>query len=72
MAVLHFRETGYRTHRVMGMAGVLGRHALRTSCRWNSSRVGEDIQCLVLGGHGDSMVPLAALHDRGRVRSPNS
>jgi malate dehydrogenase len=53
-------STGFPANRVFGMAGVLDTARYRT---FIAERVGvsvEDIQSLVLGGHGDTMVPLVS------------
>jgi malate dehydrogenase len=50
--------SGFPRERVMGMAGILDTARFRT---FLSDAIGvsmEDIQAMVLGGHGDSMVPL--------------
>jgi len=50
--------TGFPRERVLGMAGILDTARYRT---FLSEAVGvsvEDIQAMVLGGHGDTMVPL--------------
>jgi malate dehydrogenase len=50
--------TGFPRERVMGMAGILDTARFRT---FLSDAIGvsvQDIQAMVLGGHGDSMVPL--------------
>jgi malate dehydrogenase len=52
--------TGFPANRVFGMAGVLDTARFRT---FIAEKVGvsvEDIQALVLGGHGDTMVPLVS------------
>jgi len=52
--------TGFPASRVFGMAGVLDTARFRT---FIAEKVGvsvEDIQALVLGGHGDTMVPLVS------------
>lgn len=58
MAYLMFRETGFPANRVMGMAGVLDATRFRTFVAMELEVSVNDVQCLVLGGHGDSMVPL--------------
>jgi malate dehydrogenase len=52
------KESGLPHHMVAGMAGVLdsARFKLFLSREFNVS--GEDISAMVLGGHGDTMVPL--------------
>ena len=50
--------TGFPANRVVGMAGVLdsGRFAYFVAEHLNVSV--EDVSCFVLGGHGDTMVPV--------------
>jgi malate dehydrogenase len=52
------KVTGFPTNRVVGMAGVLdsGRFAALVAEELNVSA--EDVRALVMGGHGDTMVPL--------------
>lgn len=52
------KVTGFPTNRVVGMAGVLdsGRFAALVAEAIGVSA--EDVQALVMGGHGDTMVPL--------------
>ncbi len=45
-------------HRVMGMAGILDTARFRCFVSMELNVSVEDIQAMVLGGHGDSMVPL--------------
>jgi malate dehydrogenase len=44
--------------RVIGMAGILDTARFRTFISWELGVSVEDISALVLGGHGDAMVPL--------------
>ncbi len=58
MAYLAKQVSGFPRHRVVGQAGVLDSTRFRT---FVSDALGisvEDTQALVLGGHGDQMVPL--------------
>lgn len=56
-----FHETSaFPPNRVMGMAGVLDSGRFRTFIAWEVGCSPEDVCAMVLGGHGDSMVPLAA------------
>jgi malate dehydrogenase len=50
--------TGFPRERVVGMAGVLDTARYRTFLAEALSVSVEDIQAMVLGGHGDTMVPL--------------
>jgi malate dehydrogenase len=49
---------GFPKERVIGMAGVLDSARLRTFVAMELGVSMEDVQALVLGGHGDTMVPL--------------
>jgi malate dehydrogenase len=50
--------SGFPKHRVVGMAGVLDSTRLRSFVAWELGVSVEDVTALVLGGHGDTMVPL--------------
>ena len=50
--------TGFPRERVMGMAGILDTARYRSFLSEAIDISVEDIQAMVLGGHGDSMVPL--------------
>lgn len=52
------RATAFPKHRVMGMAGILDSSRFRTFIALELGVSVEDINALVLGGHGDFMVPL--------------
>ena len=58
MAYLTFRITGFPRERVMGMAGVLDSTRFRTFLSQEIGVSVEEMQAMVLGGHGDTMVPL--------------
>lgn len=60
MAQVAMEETGFPRERVIGMAGVLDTARFRSFIALELDTSVEDIQALVLGGHGDSMVPLPA------------
>ena len=58
MTYLAFRKTGFGKKRVFGQAGVLDTARF---CAFIAMEVGcsvKDVRTMVLGGHGDSMVPL--------------
>jgi malate dehydrogenase len=50
--------TGFPTNRVVGMAGVLDSARFRTFLAMEFNVSVQDIYACVLGGHGDSMVPM--------------
>jgi malate dehydrogenase len=52
--------TGFPRERVMGMAGILDTARFRSFIAMELDVSVEDIQALVLGGHGDSMVPIVS------------
>ncbi len=57
--VYTFKEvSGFPKNRVVGMAGVLDSTRLRSFIAWELDVSVEDVTALVLGGHGDTMVPL--------------
>ncbi|TAK54032.1 MAG: malate dehydrogenase [Bacteroidetes bacterium] len=58
MTYVAYKASGFDRHRVIGMAGVLDTARYRTFIAMELGVSVEDIQALVLGGHGDSMVPL--------------
>jgi len=60
MCYVAMRETGFPRERVIGMAGVLDTARYRTFLAQALQVSVEDIQAMVLGGHGDTMVPLVS------------
>ena len=58
MAYLFWKVTGFPKQRVLGMAGILDSTRLRAFLASELGISGGDVQAMVLGGHGDSMVPL--------------
>ena len=60
MAQMALETTGFPRERVLGMAGVLDTARYRSFIALELDVSIEDIQALVLGGHGDTMVPLAS------------
>src|SRR3972149_8935745 len=53
-----FKKSGFPANRVMGQAGVLDSIRFRTFVAMELKVSVKEVQALVLGGHGDSMVPL--------------
>ncbi len=58
MTYVAYKTSGFEKNRVMGMAGVLDSARFRTFIAMELNVSVEDISAFVLGGHGDSMVPL--------------
>jgi len=58
MVTLAHRVSGFPRHRVIGMAGILDTARYRTFIAMELGVSVEDVQGFVLGGHGDTMVPL--------------
>ncbi len=58
MAQLAWKTTEFSCRRVMGMGGVLDAARFRAFLAWELNVSPEDIETMLLGGHGDQMVPL--------------
>ncbi len=58
MTYVAWKVSGFERHRVVGMAGVLDAARFRTFIAMEMNVSVEDVSAFVLGGHGDSMVPL--------------
>ncbi len=67
MTYLLHRITGFPRERVMGMAGVLDSTRFRSFLAKEIGVSIEDIQAMVLGGHGDTMVPLVRYSTVGGI-----
>ncbi len=59
-AMVHVAKTvsGLHKSRIIGMAGVLDSARMRTFIAQELGVPGPDVEAMVLGGHGDTMVPL--------------
>ena len=62
--------SGFPNERVVGMAGILDTARFRAFIAMELGVSVESIQALVLGGHGDSMVPLPRLATVGGIPLP--
>ncbi len=61
MAQLALHVSGFPRERVIGMAGVLDTARFRTFIAQEVGASVRDVQAYVLGGHGDTMVPLSRM-----------
>jgi malate dehydrogenase len=61
MAQLAYKVSGFPRNRVVGQAGVLDTARFRTFIAQELNASVRDVQAYVLGGHGDTMVPLSRL-----------
>ncbi len=61
MAQLAYHISGFPRNRVLGMAGVLDTARFRTFIAQELHVSVRDVQAYVLGGHGDTMVPLSRM-----------
>jgi malate dehydrogenase len=58
MAYVALKKSGFPSERVVGMAGILDTARCRAFVAMELGVSVEDVSALVLGGHGDSMLPL--------------
>jgi malate dehydrogenase len=58
---------GIPKERVFGMAGILDTARFRTFIAWETGMSDRDVQAMVLGGHGDQMVPVVSATTVGGV-----
>ncbi len=58
MVYTAWKATGFPTNRILGQAGALDVARFRTFIAWEIGCSVEDVTALLLGGHGDDMVPL--------------
>ena len=61
------RASGFPKQRVFGQAGILDTARFRTFIAWATGSSVKDVQALVLGGHGDQMVPVVSATTVGGV-----
>jgi malate dehydrogenase len=59
--------SGFPSERVFGMAGILDTARFRTFIAWETGMSDRDVQTIVLGGHGDQMVPVVSATTVGGV-----
>jgi malate dehydrogenase len=61
------RVSDWPRERVFGQAGILDTARFRTFIAWETKASVKDVQALVLGGHGDQMVPIVSATTVGGV-----
>lgn len=71
MVYLFQKVSGFAKNKVMGMAGVLDAARFRTFISMETGVSVADISAFVLGGHGDTMVPLPRYSYVGGVPLPD-
>ena len=59
--------SGWPKERVFGMAGILDTARFSTFIAWETGASVKDVQAMVLGGHGDQMVPVVSATTVGGV-----
>ncbi len=62
-----WQVSGFPPHRVMGQAGVLDTARFRTFLALELGVSVEDVSAMLMGGHGDTMVPLASCTSVGGI-----
>lgn len=60
MCHVALEESGFPSERVVGMAGILDSARFRTFLAWELGVSDRDVTGFVLGGHGDTMVPVVS------------
>lgn len=70
MAYVAYSTSGFPSQRVMGMAGVLDTARYRAFLSMELNVSVRDIQALLMGGHGDTMVPLPRYTTIGGIPLP--
>ncbi len=59
--------SGWPRERVFGMAGILDTARFRAFIAWETGASAKDVSAMVLGGHGDQMVPVVSATTVGGV-----
>ncbi len=67
MCHVAYKVSGFPKNRVMGMAGILDTTRFRTFVAQELNVSMKDVTALVLGGHGDTMVPLVRYSSVGGI-----
>jgi len=67
MVYAFHKVSGFPKNQVVGMAGALDSARFRTFIAMETGLSVQDVTCMVLGGHGDTMVPITRLATVGGV-----
>lgn len=67
MVYAFYKVSGFSKNQVVGMAGALDSARFRTFIAMETGFSVQDVTCMVLGGHGDTMVPITRLATVGGV-----
>ncbi len=67
MVYAFHKVSGFPKHQVVGMAGALDSGRFRAFIAMETGYSAQDVTCMVLGGHGDTMVPITRLATVGGV-----
>ena len=67
MVYAFYKVSGFSKNQVVGMAGALDSGRFRTFIAMETGFSVQDVTCMVLGGHGDTMVPVTRLATIGGV-----
>ena len=59
--------SGFPKERVFGMAGILDTARFSTFIAWETGSSAKDVSAMVLGGHGDQMVPVVSATNVGGI-----
>ena len=62
-----YKVSGFSKNKVIGMAGALDSGRFRTFLAMETGYSVQDVSCMVLGGHGDTMVPITRLATIGGI-----
>ena len=67
MVYAFYKVSGFSKNQVVGMAGALDSGRFRAFIAMETGFSVQDVTCMVLGGHGDTMVPITRLATVGGV-----
>ena len=67
MVYAFYKVSGFSKNKVVGMAGALDSTRFRSFIAEATNLSSQDVNCMVLGGHGDTMVPVSRLATVGGV-----